>query len=173
MQKTKIKCKICGREGHYQFQCWQRPKKTKTRKYTSDNERKKLIKELDKYFSLYIRWYYANPEGLDTCYTCGRTLPVYEAQCGHYIKRGYYNTRWELSNCRVQCKVCNEYKGGNYSVYEPKIKRELGVDEVQKLWDKAYSRVKIPTYELDEKLKQLKQDYKHLIELRRKKGWKC
>ena len=68
---------------------------------------------------------------------------------------------------------CNCYRNGNYSVYEPKIKRELGVDEVQKLWDKAYSRVKIPTYELDEKLKQIKKDYKHLIELRRKKGWKA
>lgn len=71
------------------------------------------------------------------------------------------------------CKVCNVYKNGNYQVYEPKIKRELGIDEVQKLWDKAYSGRKFTNWELDDMLKQIKKDYKQLIELRREKGWKC
>ena len=67
---------------------------------------------------------------------------------------------------------CNRYKNGNYAVYEPKIKAELGVDEVQKLWDKAYDKTKISTIELAEMLTQIKKDYKALIEERKRKGYK-
>lgn len=71
------------------------------------------------------------------------------------------------------CTVCNRYKNGNYTVYNQKMKALYGTDGCQKIWDRAYKMKKIPTVELDEMLSQIKQDYKHLIELRKKKGWKC
>ena len=71
------------------------------------------------------------------------------------------------------CQLCNRYKNGNYKVYEKKIKMELGEDEVLKLWDKAYDKRKIPTYELEEMLVEIKQKYKDLIHDRKEKGYKC
>lgn len=172
----KPKCKYCGGQ-HWTYQCWSKPKpipkarKTKI-KTTSDSERRKLIKDLDKYYSLYIRWKYADKNGYDTCYTCGRKLLVPEAQCGHYVSRRWLGTRWEEQNMRPQCQVCNMYKNGNYKVYEPKMKKELGIDEVQKLWDKAYSGKKLTTYELGEMLTEVKNKYKALVADRQSKGWR-
>ena len=190
------RCKECGSNTHWTYQHWGR--RTSSKKYalkrkikplsatlaskrysvssakkSEQSKRKKLIKELDKYTSLLCRWRYANSEGLVRCFTCGRIMPVWDCQCGHYISRRYQATRWNQNNVRPQGRCCNIYKGGNYEVYEPKIKAELGVDNVQKLWDKAYSQRKIPTYELEEMLIKVKQDYKNLIEARKAKGWVC
>lgn len=55
------------------------------------------------------------------------------------------------------CQFCNRALNGNYGVYEPKIKQELGVDNVQKMWDKAYKTDKIPTILLSLMLKEIKQ----------------
>lgn len=76
-------------------------------------------------------------------------------------------------NMHAGCAVCNRYKNGNYVAYNHKMKSLYGEDACQKLWDQAYSRRKIPTYELAEMLTDIKQQYKELINLRRSKGWKC
>lgn len=82
--------------------------------------------------------------------------------CGHYIKRRYLQTRWDLNNVRVQCQLCNRQLNGNYRVYEPKIQKELGIDFVQKMWDKAIKSEKIPTPMLGIMLERIKEKYKNL-----------
>ncbi len=168
MRKTP-KCKNCGGY-HYTYQCWKKPKPTirkrvnlkkpkKVLKHDALN-RQAIIKKLDKLTSLYVRQKGMDKNGYNTCYTCGARYHWKDMDCGHYIKRRYLHTRWDLNNVRVQCQFCNRTLNGNYAVYEPKIKRELGVDEVQKMWDKAYDTSKISTILLymmvDEMEKRLK-----------------
>lgn len=167
MRKTP-KCKNCGGY-HYTYQCWSKPKRpcvkkvSKSRPSTSSSyERQKLIKELDKAVSLYVRQKGMDKFGYNTCYTCGARLPWRQLDCGHYIKRRYLQTRWELNNVRPQCQICNRNLNGNYKVYEPKIRQELGTDFVQKMWDKALSGEKISTPMLEVILQKIQEKYKNL-----------
>lgn len=61
-----------------------------------------LKRSLDTYFSQYIRNKYS-VNGICTCYTCGKKLPIKQMQNGHFISRGYLVTRWNENNCRPQC----------------------------------------------------------------------
>lgn len=122
-----------------------------------DADRQSLIKRLDKLTSLYVRQNGADRQGFNVCYTCGARHHWKDLDCGHYIKRRYLHTRWDLSNVRPQCRNCNRTLGGNYKIYEPKIIKELGQDNVQKLWDKAYNTSKIPTTVLEGLAEDLKK----------------
>lgn len=184
MKKSKP-CPYCGRLSHAGWQCFQKNKvlyeRRKAKPYkpakkasssVDQNLRKKLIKELDKYTSLICRLGASDANGIASCYTCGKRDVWNNFDCGHFIKRSFFGTRWLQADVRTQCRSCNRLKNGNYQVYEPKIKRELGVDEVQKLWDKAYQHKKFSTAELMEMLEKVKQDYKNLVAERKGKGWK-
>ena len=71
----------------------------------------KLKKELDKWFSLYIR--IRNSEnGLAQCFTCGKVDHYKKLQCGHFQSRRCHSTRWNEQNCQVQCVSCNMFKSG-------------------------------------------------------------
>tara|TARA_R100000655_G_scaffold87544_1_gene127753 strand:- start:228 stop:638 length:411 start_codon:yes stop_codon:yes gene_type:complete len=74
----------------------------------------KLKKELDKWFSLYIRLRNATDhEGLCQCFTCG-VIKHYKSgmQAGHFQSRRYHSTRWDEQNCQVQCVKCNMFEQG-------------------------------------------------------------
>ena len=81
----------------------------------------KLKKELDKWFSLYIRLRDATDMGVVQCFTCGK-IAHYKSgmQCGHFQSRRHNATRWDNKNCQVQCVKCNmfgqgeQYKFGMY-----------------------------------------------------------
>ena len=74
---------------------------------------KKLSKaKADKYFSLYIRTRDAN-KGLISCCTCGRLIPIKEADCGHFLSRRFEATRYDERNANGQCKKCNRFEYGN------------------------------------------------------------
>lgn len=81
----------------------------------------KLKKDLDKYFSLYIRAKYPK-----RCYTCGKTNVT--LQNGHFIPRQYLATRWEEMNCRPQCIGCNIFGNGQLLDFEERLTEELGED---------------------------------------------
>jgi len=73
----------------------------------------KLKKELDKWFSLYIRLRDATDEGLVECFTCGKVAHYKKGmQNGHFQSRKYLTTRWDNKNCQVQCAGCNVFKYG-------------------------------------------------------------
>ena len=188
MKKLPV-CKLCGKVGHYQYACYQRnkllyqkrkaegkikkPKPLSRSKKKDYSERRKLIKELDKYTSLICRLGASDKNGYATCYCCGVRIPWRTGDCAHYCKRGYMDTRWYLPNVKFNCQKCNRLLNGNYPAYEAHLKRDIGVDGMQKLWDKAYKRTKFQTYELSEMLVNLKKEYKALVEERKAKGWKC
>lgn len=124
MRKTP-KCKNCGGY-HYTYQCWKKPKPTikkrvdlkkpkKVIKPTSLN-RQAIIKKLDKFTSLYVRQKGADKNGIATCYTCGARYYWKDMDCGHYIKRRYLHTRWDLNNVRPQCltRESRLYRNGKW-----------------------------------------------------------
>lgn len=78
----------------------------------------KLMKDADKEFSLYIRRRYADEGGTTECVTCKKLLHwKYEAECGHFIKRGSHGVRYDERNCNVQCSRCNHFLSGNDAIY--------------------------------------------------------
>ena len=80
----------------------------------------KLKKELDKWFSLFIRLRWATKEGLCQCVTCGKVGHYKKMQCGHFQSRRHHATRWNEQNCAVQCISCNCFQQGQqykFSIY--------------------------------------------------------
>ena len=72
-----------------------------------------LKKHLDNIFSLYIRLRDATSEGSVQCFTCSR-ISHYKSgmQNGHFQSRRHHSTRWDETNCQVQCVKCNLYEQG-------------------------------------------------------------
>lgn len=152
------KCKNCGKEGHYAFQCFSRPmmlKATKNHQKNVISHRKKLIAELDKITSELVRKSQANKNGLVYCYTCGVRKPWQKMDCGHYRSRRFVQTRFDLDNLRPQCQLCNRYKHGNLEIYRQKLIRELGEEKVREIETKP-SRKPLEI-ELENLLEQRKQ----------------
>jgi hypothetical protein len=111
------------------------------------NARNKLIGKLDRLFSIIVRNRNSS-DGLNTCYTCGQVFPIKELQCGHFISRRYFATRWNFDNARPQCNSCNVMKQGNLQVFEQKLRNEIGDDKVNSLIRDAKQITKFSTFEL-------------------------
>ena len=88
----------------------------------------KLKKDLDKWFSLYIRLRYADGNGYTECYTCGKIDHYKKMQCGHFLSRRYHTTRWNTTNCQVQCVGCNMFRAGE----QYKFGLKLGTKKAKK-----------------------------------------
>jgi hypothetical protein len=82
--------------------------------------RKSLVIKLDTVFSQYIRRKDADGCGIAKCITCGKKDHYKKLQCGHFMSRRHYSTRWNENNVAVQCYGCNisrhgeQYKFGLY-----------------------------------------------------------
>jgi hypothetical protein len=72
----------------------------------------KLKKELDKWFSLYIRLRDATDEGMCQCFTCGKVLHYKQMQNSHFQSRKHLSTRWNKQNCQNGCVKCNVFNYG-------------------------------------------------------------
>ncbi len=119
--------------------------------------RSKLIKKLDKIFSIYIRKRYAINE-IAQCFTCGKKDHYKRLQCGHFQSRKFYATRWDVDNCKVQCKSCNVYKYGEQYKYSLFLGKE--VSEV--LYLKSKEIVKFANSDLEDMIKDYSQRLKKL-----------
>ena len=167
------KCKICGKEGHYAYQCFQKPKTIKRKPVVFRDKkvskgikvsktinykwlnRKALIKALDKEISRICR-NCGIIGSYNYCYTCGKRLRIEDLDCGHFISRRYIGTRFDLDNVRPQCKNCNRFLHGNLEIYECKLRKELGNEKVDNLITLSKTR-HYSTPELEELLNRLKR----------------
>lgn len=68
--------------------------------------RKSLVTKLDTVFSQYIRRKDAISD-IAICVTCGKKDHWKKLQCGHFMSRRHYSTRWDINNVGVQCYGCN------------------------------------------------------------------
>jgi len=121
-----------------------------------------LKKELDKAFSQYIRWAYADDYGMVECYTCGVVKHVKEMHNGHFQSRKHTSTRWHEHNCRPQCPKCNLYSEGEKWIYGNKLVSELGRDAVDEIVQLSHKSVKYSKSDLEYLIEVYKDKVKDL-----------
>jgi len=95
------------------------------------SDRQRAITTADNWFSRYIRISDKDNQinGKDIyckCYTTGKYYHIKTIQCGHYISRGHYSTRWDINNARPQGVYANKYKSGMPLEFESYLKAEIG-----------------------------------------------
>lgn len=66
-----------------------------------------LIKECDRVFSLVIRKRDIDTNDQVKCATCIYRSNWANLTCGHFRKRRFMKTRWDLRNALPQCSECN------------------------------------------------------------------
>tara|TARA_R110000765_G_C18617130_1_gene571173 strand:+ start:179 stop:568 length:390 start_codon:yes stop_codon:yes gene_type:complete len=117
--------------------------------------RSKVVKLLDSVFSQYIRQREAVNE-IATCFTCGKRDHWKRLQNGHFQSRKHYSTRWDETNCQVQCAGCNVFKYGEQFIFGQNLDIKYGLGTSNDLYIKAKKTVKISTVELQDMIKHYK-----------------
>ena len=118
----------------------------------------KLKKELDKWFSLYIRLRYSE-NGLCQCWTCGKVAHYKTGgmQCGHFMSRRYNSTRWDEMNCQVQCVACNMFGQGMQWQFGLNLDAKYGDGTSEELQYKAKQIVKLSRIDYEEEITYYKE----------------
>lgn len=114
--------------------------------------RKSLVKKLDKVFSEYIRKRYTKNE-IAECVTCGKKDHWKKLQCGHFMSRKHYSTRWDTINCQVQCARCNVFNYGEQYRFGLYLENKFGVGTAEELRNKSRMTIKLANYEIEDKIK--------------------
>ena len=126
----------------------------------------KLKKELDKWFSLYIRLRYSE-NGLCQCFTCGKVDHYKKLQCGYFQSRRHHATRWNEQNCQVQCVKCNMFEQGEQWKFGISLNAKYGEGTSNELEFLAHTTVKKNRVEYEEDIRY----YKTIVEnLKKEKG---
>jgi hypothetical protein len=76
-------------------------------------------------------------DGYFRCPTCGRTLPINQADAGHYITRARKSVMFDEMNVHAQCRHCNRFQEGNHFIYRRWLVNQYGAEEVEKLERRA------------------------------------
>ena len=92
-----------------------------------------LKKELDKWFSQYIRLRRADANGLVECFTCGKIDHWKKQQAGHFQSRRHLTTRWNELNVQVQCVRCNMFNQGEQYKFGKLLDVRIGDETSEKL----------------------------------------
>jgi len=127
----------------------------------------KLKKELDKWFSLFIRLRFATKEGLCQCVTCGKVSHYKKMQCGHFQSRRHHATRWNEKNCAVQCIGCNCFQQGQQYRFSTYLDGKYGEGTAKTLEYLAKQIIKINRSDYEEKITYYKDLVKKLKEEKR------
>lgn len=107
---------------------------------------KKLKEELDAVFSLFIR-NRGSMDGMNQCFTCGKTFLIKDLQDGHYESRRFLSLRYSEVNNHPQCFDCNIRKKGNYTVYAIKMIEKYGKEHLDMLSMKKHNMVHWSAFE--------------------------
>ena len=121
----------------------------------------KLKKELDKYFSLFIRLRSANDYGMVQCFTCGVVRGYKDGmQNGHFQSRKHMATRFHEDNCQVQCIKCNIFDSGQQYLFSLRLDEKYGQGTAEELEFLARTIHKVSRVEYEEQISY----YKNLVE---------
>ena len=99
------------------------------------------------------------------CYTCPqRDLVGANAQTGHYYPKGALGAKlkYDLRILRLQCYNCNINFGGMGAVYRENMKREIGAEAEQKLYNECASSKGKPIKARDYYIKLI-EEYRKLL----------
>jgi hypothetical protein len=114
-------------------------------------ERKKLIKELDAAFSLFIR-----ERDKFKCICCGKDRNTATIQCGHLFSRVSMSTRFSETNSAAQCSGCNLLHEYDFEPFRQAYIKKFG----QKQYDLEYVKFKQTTKYSESDLRELIKYYK-------------
>jgi len=128
-------------------------KKIKKVKVKKKKTLRQLKKELDRVFSLWIR-----SRDAHRCFTCDKVMGPKESQCGHFISRSHFNTRYSEVNCHVQCVSCNVFKHGNMPEYAERLMQRYGPEIITKLNKEKHILKNWSTKELEALIERYKLD---------------
>tara|TARA_B100000780_G_scaffold114709_1_gene80407 strand:+ start:32 stop:421 length:390 start_codon:yes stop_codon:yes gene_type:complete len=117
--------------------------------------RSKLVKQLDTIFSIYIRRK-NSVNDIATCFTCGKEDHYKKLQNGHFQSRRHYSTRWDETNCQVQCAGCNVFKFGEQFIFSQNLDIKFGEGTARRLHIKAQKIIKLSDAEIIEMIKRYK-----------------
>ena len=129
----------------------------------------KLKKELDKWFSLYIRLRDATDEGLAQCFTCGKVAHYKSGgmQNGHFQSRSFLSTRFDEENCQPQCVACNMFRQGEQYKFALNLDAKYGEGKAEELQFLAKIILKVTRADYEDKIGY----YKAAVEkLKKEKG---
>jgi hypothetical protein len=120
-----------------------------------------LKKYLDNIFSLYIRLRDATSEGSVQCFTCSR-ISHYKSgmQNGHFQSRRHHSTRWNETNCQVQCVKCNMFGQGEQFRFGIALDSKYGEGTSEELEFLARTIIKLTRIDYEEKISY----YKDLVD---------
>ena len=117
----------------------------------------KLKKELDKWFSLYIRLREANEYGMVQCFTCGKVAHYKDGmQNGHFQSRKHMSTRFDEENCQVQCVACNLFSQGEQFKFGIHLDAKYGEGTAEYLASVARLQRKVTRADYEEKISYYK-----------------
>ena len=122
----------------------------------------KLKKELDKWFSYYVRLRSADKNGRNQCCTCGKIDNWKSLQCGHFVSRKHLATRFHELNCFPQCVACNIFRNGEQWKFGQFLDRNFEKGVSEELIILGHSTLKISKVEYEEKISYYKNVVKNL-----------
>jgi hypothetical protein len=127
----------------------------------------KLKKELDKWFSLYIRLRDATDQGMVQCFTSGRVYHYKSIHAGHFISRRCLSTRWCEINVQPQSAADNLFGQGKQWHFGLNLDAKYGEGKAEELEFLAKSIVKFSRIDYEDKISY----YGTLVEkLKKEKG---
>ena len=127
----------------------------------------KLKKELDKWFSLFIRLRDATDEGLVQCITCGVVKNYKSMHNSHFQSRRHLATRWNEKNCDVGCVKCNIFNFGEQYKFSIALDSKYGEGTAEELELLARTIMKVSRIDYEEKISY----YKDLVDkIKKEKG---
>ena len=124
-----------------------------------------LKAKLDKVFSQYIRLrdMIGNTRTFQ-CISCGRILPINQADCGHYINRQHMATRFSELNCNAQCRSCNRFDEGNMQGYRRNLVWRHGENQVLILESMKHEVRKYTDFEYKALIGHYQKEIKRMLE---------
>jgi hypothetical protein len=122
----------------------------------------KLKKELDKWFSLFIRLRDATDEGMVQCFTSGRVYHYKSIHAGHFMSRRHLSTRWCEINVQPQSAADNLFGQGEQYRFGLYLDGKFGEGTAEELQFKARQTVKFTRVDYEEKISYYKDVVKKL-----------
>jgi hypothetical protein len=127
----------------------------------------KLKKELDKWFSLFIRLREATDEGMVQCFTSGRVYHYKNIHAGHFMSRKHLSTRWCDTNVQPQSAADNLFGQGEQFKFGLALDSKYGEGTAEELQFLSKTIMKVSRIDYEEKIGY----YKSVVEkLKKEKG---
>lgn len=122
----------------------------------------KLKKELDKWFSLYIRLRNATDEGMVQCFTSGRVYHYKQMHAGHFMSRRHLATRWCEINVQPQSPADNLFGQGEQYKFGLNLDIKYGEGTAEELQYKARQTVKLSRVDYEDEISYYKNAVNNL-----------